>query len=174
MVGLDRQRVRLEPYRPEWRDCYRAESARLSGIVGDDVLQFEHVGSTAVEGMPAKPVIDILALVDSADTAMSTVEPLEGAGYELRSNDADRLFFANGPEDNRTHYLHVAAEGGEYATEMLAFRNYLREHPDVAAAYTDLKRALAEQFPADRDSYTEQKSEFVERTVAEALSNQDQ
>lgn len=143
----------------------------MSAIVGDDVLRFEHVGSTAIKGMPAKPVIDILALVDGTDTAVSVVDPLERAGYELRSDDGDRLFFASGAEDNRTQYLHVTEDGSEYATEMLAFRNHLPDHPDTAAAYADLKRSLAEQFPDDRESYTEQKSEFVERVVEEALGN---
>lgn len=173
-VGLDRQRVRLEPYRTEWQDCYRTEITRLSSIIGDDVLRFEHVGSTAIEGMPAKPVIDILAIIDTIDTAASVVEPLEETGYECRSDTNDRLFFAKGPDDNRTHYLHVAEEGGEYATEMLAFRDLLQENPDIAATYANLKRSLAEQFPEDRDSYTEQKSEFVEAILDEALSDRRQ
>jgi len=169
MVGLDRRRVRLEPYRAEWDDCYRTEVARLSSGIGEDVHRFEHVGSTSIEGVPAKPVIDILATVDTLDTAASFVEPLEGANYEFRSENSDRLFFAKGPAENRTQYLHVAAEGSEYATEMLAFRDHLRENPDVAAAYANRKRTLAERFPEDRDSYTEEKSDFITDVLADAL-----
>ena len=76
MVGLDRQQVRIGPHREAWHECYRAETDRLSSGIGDDTIRFEHVGSTAVEGLPAKPVIDILTTVDSVDTADSLVEPL--------------------------------------------------------------------------------------------------
>lgn len=173
MVGLDRQQVRLESHREDWQECYRAEVARLSNTIGDESIRFEHVGSTAIEGVPAKPVIDILATVETIDTPATLVEPLAEAGYEFRPDDSDRLFFAKGPEDNRTHYLHVAEEGSEYATEMVSFRDCLRDNPDIAAAYANLKRSLAEQFPEDRDSYTAEKSAFVERVLAEPLDTCD-
>lgn len=169
MVGLDRSRVRLEPHRKEWQAEYRTEVAHVTSIIGDDILRFEHVGSTAIEGLPAKPVIDMLAIVADLDAHRSIVEPLEEAGYELRSEDENRLFFAKGPTDSRTHYLHVAEEGSEYATEMLAFRDHLRENPSIAASYANLKRSLADQFPEDRDSYTEHKSAFIEEVLEDAL-----
>lgn len=171
MDGLDRQRVRLEPYRMEWGERYQRERAQISSIIGDDILGFEHVGSTAIQGLPAKPVIDILATVDNLDTAPAIVEPLEETGYELRSSDTDRMFFAKGPKENRTHYLHVAEEESEYATEMIAFRDHLRENPDIAAAYANLKQSLAEQFPENRDRYTEQKSAFIEGVLDDAIED---
>ena len=167
MVGLDRQQVRIESHRKAWHECYRVETDRLSRGIADDTIRFEHVGSTAVEGLPAKPVIDILATVDSIDTADSLVEPLGEMGYELRPDDRDRLFFARGAAESRTQYLHVAEAESAYATQMVVFRDHLRENPDVAAAYAELKRSLAEQFPEDRDSYTEGKSAFVTRVLDE-------
>ncbi len=172
MVGLDRTQVRLEPYHPEWPEYYRTERARLSRAIGDSVFRFEHVGSTAVDGVPAKPVIDILAVVDTLPAA-SIVDPLETAGYELRAENDDRLFFAKGPEDDRTHYLHVAETRSEYAIEMVAFRDHLRENPDTATAYASLKRSLAERFPDGRDSYTEHKSEFIRALLDRILSSRD-
>lgn len=168
MVGLDRERVSLEPHRPAWREVYAAEASRLAGVLGDDLRRIEHVGSTAIPDVPAKPVVDVLALVEDPDRSAVT-ESIEESGYELRSDDGDRLFFARGPEDDRTHYLHVTAPGTEYAEEMVAFRDHLRRHPDVAAEYADLKRSLAERFPEDRDAYTEGKAAFVEGVLEEVL-----
>lgn len=171
MVGLDRSRVELESAHAEWRASYKAEVKHLFSIVGASVLRFEHVGSTALSGVPAKPVIDILALVKDLDAASELIDPLETASYEFRPDGKDRLFFTRGPESHRTHYLHVAETGSEYATEMLAFRDYLRKNADAAAAYGDLKRSLAAAFPNDRESYTEHKTEFVERVLDDVLGN---
>lgn len=174
MIGLDREQVRVEPHQTEWQECYQAEITRLSALIGDDSIRFEHVGSTAIKSLPAKPVIDILAVTDNSDTVASISNSVTRAGYEFRPDDKNRLFFAKGPADNRTHYLHVASEGSEYARGMLAFRDYLRRSPSIAAAYADLKQSLAEQFPEDRDSYTKAKSEFVEKVLDEALTKDDE
>jgi GrpB-like predicted nucleotidyltransferase (UPF0157 family) len=171
VVGLDRNRVRIEPYQPEWQERYAVEVERLSPIVDDRVQRFEHVGSTAVVGMPAKPIIDILALVEDLTATTPLAASLEDAGYALRSEDDERLFFANGPETDRTHYLHVAETESEYAREMLSFRDRLRSNPDVAEEYADLKRSLVDRFPENRTAYTEHKEEFVERILKEASSN---
>ena len=174
MAGLERGTVELVPYRPEWKHQYEAEVERLAAIAGDSLHDFEHIGSTAIEGMAAKPVIDLLALVDDGDETGKLIDLLETNGYEYRPGGdvRGRRFLAKGPRTNRTHYLSLCKRDSDFCREKLAFRDYLRTHPDVAAAYEALKRDLAEQYPADRATYTEQKGEFIEEILKRALSTE--
>lgn len=169
-VGLARGTVELRPHRPEWKHRYEAEVDRLEAVAGDRLLGFEHVGSTAVEGLVAKPILDLLALVADLDEATDLVGVLEDHGYEYRPNDdvAGRLFFAKGPRSNRTHYLSLCERDSDCYREQVAFRDYLRANPDVATEYGRLKRELADAHPDDRASYTARKGEFVERVLAAA------
>jgi GrpB-like predicted nucleotidyltransferase (UPF0157 family) len=170
MVGLERGTVRLEPHREAWEDRYEAERRRLNEAAGDRILDVEHVGSTAVEGMPAKPVIDVLALVGDLADARSLASVLEGLGYERRPGDVDgRLFFAKGPRTERTVYLSVAERGSEFHEETVAFRDHLRERPETAERYASLKRRLAERYPEDREAYTAGKDEFVRGVLDAAM-----
>lgn len=170
MVGLERGTVELEPHDPAWREAYEAEVDRLESIAGDRFLGYEHVGSTAIEGIPAKPVIDLLALVADLETAREVVPTLEDHGYEHRPDGdvSGRVFLAKGPRSNRTHYLSVAEQGSRFHRETVAFREYLRDHPAVADEYAALKRELAAAHPDDRDAYTAAKGEFVERILDRA------
>ncbi|WP_135830316.1 GrpB family protein [Halorussus halobius] len=176
MTGLERGTVELVAHRPEWKRQYEAEVARLASAVGDRLQSddFEHVGSTAVEGLPAKPVVDLLAVVDDADEARALVPVLDDLGYEYRPNDgvADRLFLARGPRTNRTHYLSLCERDSDCYREQVAFRDYLRANPEVAAEYEALKRELADAYPDDRPSYTEAKGEFVEAVLADAMDGE--
>ncbi|WP_135854584.1 GrpB family protein [Halorussus salinus] len=174
MVGLERGTVELSPYCPEWKRRYEAEVERLRSVASDRLLDFEHVGSTAVEGLAAKPVIDLLAVVGSLDEAADLVTTLEAHGYEYRPEDgvADRLFFAKGPRTNRTHYLSLCERDSECYREAIAFRDHLRANAEVAAEYEARKRELADAHPDDRDAYTAAKTEFVERVLADALDRE--
>lgn len=134
MIGLERGTVELHEYRPEWKRRYEEEIKRLQSIIGNRILEFEHIGSTAVEGLAAKPIIDLLAVVADEAQARDLIPILEEHGYEHRPNDMhDRLFLAKGPHTNRTHYLSITEQGSEFHEEKLAFREYLRAHPNVAA-----------------------------------------
>lgn len=171
MVGLERGTVELTEYDPAWREAYRVEIDRLEAIAGGRFLGYEHVGSTAIEGMPAKPVVDLIALVDDLDEARSVIPVLEDHGYESRPGDdvRGRLFLARGPPSNRTHYLSIAERGGRFLLENVTFRDYLRDHPDVAEEYAALKREAAAEHPDDRDPYTEAKAPFVEAILERAM-----
>lgn len=173
MVGLERGTVELREYRPEWKRRYEAEVEQLEAVAGDRLLDFEHVGSTAVEGLAAKPILDLVAVVDDLDDADDLIPVLEAEGYEHRPNDGvpDRLFFAKGPRTNRTHYLSVCERESECYREQVAFRDYLRDHPEVAAEYESLKRDLAAAHADDRDAYTAGKEAFVERVLERALDD---
>ncbi|WP_232688413.1 GrpB family protein [Halobacterium zhouii] len=170
MVGLERGTVELEPYDPAWREAYETEVECLRTIVGGRVRSFEHVGSTAVEGLPAKPVVDLLAVVDDPDETDTLVDVLESNGYEHRPNDdvPDRVFLAKGPPENRTHYLSLVERDSDCYREQVAFRDHLREHPNVAEEYAGLKRELAAEHGDDRAAYTAKKSAFVEQILDDA------
>ena len=171
MVGLERGAVELEPHDPAWRDAYETEVERLRGLVGGRVRSFEHVGSTAVEGLLAKPIVDLLAVVDDPDRTDDLVATLEANGYEHRPNDdvPDRVFLAKGPRDNRTHYLSLAERDSDCYREQVAFRDHLRENPAVADEYAERKRELAAEYSDDRKAYTAEKSAFVEEVLGDAM-----
>ena len=170
MVGLERGVVDLEPYRDEWKVHYQNEIERLADIADEWGLEFEHVGSTAVEGMVAKPIIDILAVVEDLDNSNGLLTVLEEHGYEYRPGDVEgRLFFAKGPRTNRTHYLSLTEHGSGYHREKLAFREDLRAHPEAAEQYASLKRRLADSHPEDRETYTAKKSDFIQDILDRAM-----
>ncbi|WP_049928163.1 GrpB family protein [Halopiger goleimassiliensis] len=172
MVGLERGTVELEPHQESWREKYDEEIARLQGIVGDAVLAFEHVGSTAVEGLPAKPVIDILAVVEELDEVDDLRPVLESHGYEYRQEDVDgRVFFARGPRTNRTHYLSITERETQFYEETIAFRDYLRNNPEAAERYAAVKRRLAEKYPDDRAAYTAEKGDVIQDILERALAD---
>lgn len=167
MVGLERGTVELVAYRDEWQEAFETEADRLREALDDRLVAVEHVGSTAVEGLAAKPILDVLAVVERLGDEERWTRRLEPLGYEFRPDDGvpDRLFYAKGPESNRTHYLSVTEQGSETHVEQVQFRDYLRDHPRTAAEYERLKRELADAYPDDRESYTSEKSAFVRKIL---------
>jgi GrpB-like predicted nucleotidyltransferase (UPF0157 family) len=175
MIGLERGKVRIVSYQAEWKPLFLQEAALLESILSDAILQIEHIGSTAIEGMAAKPIIDLMCVVSNLREAESFRAPIEQAGYEYRPDDAvpDRLFFAKGPRSNRTHHLSLTERGSDFYNEKLAFRNHIRKHPQAADEYRKLKERLAERFANDRGAYTEGKRAFVERILKLAAKSKD-
>ena len=170
--------VLLVPYDPRWPEMFRAEVERLVRLLGAAVaLRFEHVGSTAVPGMSAKPVIDMLMEVASVESAERTVAPrLREDGWECRWRD-DRppghtMWVRRDDAGVRTHHLHCAP-AGHPMWECLAFRDHLRRCPEEARRYEQLKARLASEHRDDREAYTEGKGEYVKRVTKEALSRPD-
>jgi GrpB-like predicted nucleotidyltransferase (UPF0157 family) len=158
----------------EWNRLYELEVKRLQSITGVHFLDFEHIGSTAIEGMPAKPIIDLLVIVENVEAARDILPILEENGYEYRPNDdaQGRLFFAKGPRTNRTHYLSLTERDSDFYEEKIVFRDYLREYTDVADEYANLKRELANEYPDNRDRYTTEKGEFVENVLKRAMDDE--
>ena len=132
------------------------------------IVGIEHFGSTAVPGLAAKPIIDILIAVRSLARAKITmIEPILALGYVYWSENpkTDRMFFVKGMPpygERRTHHVHITEPDGEMWQRRLAFRDYLRANPDEARRYEALKRDLAARFPADREAYTGAKTGTVE------------
>lgn len=167
MIGIQRGTVQLLTYRPEWRTLFEEEAARLLSVLGAYILQIEHIGSTAIEGMDAKPIVDIMIAVESWSNAKNLVPTIEALGYEYKEEDAvsERLFFAKGPPTKRTHHLSLTEPTTAYWTDKILFRDYLWEHPLAAKEYRRLKQELAQRYPEDRASYTDGKAEFIRRTL---------
>lgn len=159
-------------YDPRWPALFAAEAPRVRAALGEDlVLAVEHFGSTAVPGLAAKPVIDILVVARSVEAARARVPELAALGYAYwyENPKTDRLFFVKGlpPNGPRTHHVHVGEPGGELCDRLL-FRDYLRAHSDEAARYAELKRALAVRHTEDREAYTEAKTEYIAAVMERA------
>lgn len=169
-LGLESGVVRVVPYDSQWPELYATEVARLQPILSAHriYLPMEHMGSTAVPGLSAKPIIDILAGVSSDTDRATAIRALGRAGYEHRgeSGIAGRDFFRRGAP--RAYHIHLVEQGGTFWREHLAFRDSLREHPDVMREYDALKQSLAERYPRDREAYIEGKTAFVRAVVARA------
>ena len=158
-------------YDPRWPEQFAEESERLRQVMGDALVAVEHVGSTSVPGLPAKPVLDILVGVRALAEGEQAVPALASLGYEYRGENGipGRLFFRKGLVPyRRTHHLHMVETGHEQWAPMLSFRDYLRSHPDEARRYEALKHDLADQFRADRRAYTDGKAEFVKAVLKKA------
>jgi GrpB-like predicted nucleotidyltransferase (UPF0157 family) len=166
-LGLQRGIVRLVSHSEEWGRLFEEEKARIVTCLQGKIFDIEHVGSTAIPRLPAKPIIDIAVGVPDVEAIGEYVKLLAQIGYEYRgdrSGDGDHIF-ANGPESCRTHYLHLVATGSSNWYDQVFFRDYLRRHRGTRRAYAALKRSLAEEHSSDRKSYTQGKQEFIRRVI---------
>jgi GrpB-like predicted nucleotidyltransferase (UPF0157 family) len=164
----------IVPYDPAWPALYAAEAPLVrAALPADLVIAMEHFGSTAIPGLAAKPVIDILVAVRGvAEARERAVAPLTALGYAFWADNPkrDQLFFVKGlpPAPRRTHHVHMTEPAGEM-WQRLRFRDHLRTHPEAREAYLALKLDLARRFPRDREAYTEGKQGFVDAIMREAL-----
>jgi len=161
--------VEIVPYDPAWPGLFIIEAARLWDVLDPElVLGIEHFGSTAVPGLAAKPIVDILIAVGSLARAKATlVEPILTLDYVYWAENPkqDRMFFVKGMPPHgarRTHHIHITEPGGEMWRRRLAFRDFLRTHPDEARRYEAFKYDVAARHQADREAYTDAKTAYVE------------
>lgn len=153
----------LEPYDERWPLRYEEERVALLRAGGELFRGIHHIGSTAIPGMAAKAVIDILVILDRHEDGLSCIEAMRKPGYEYRgANGIDgRHYFSRGVP--HTHHVHMLAAGHPEADRLLRFRDYLRTHPEEALAYEGLKRQLAARFADDRRAYAQAKDGFCAR-----------
>jgi GrpB-like predicted nucleotidyltransferase (UPF0157 family) len=161
-----REEISIAPYDPGWPELYESEAASLRGKLPQSVVvRIEHFGSTAVPGLAAKPVIDILVQVSSLEEAKEQIVPLleaEGYDYFWRTDvsPAYAWFIKRDSGGKRTHHIHMV-EADSNLWERLYFRDYLREFPEEAKRYAELKQSLSEKYSNDRVAYTGGKAEYV-------------
>lgn len=164
LIGLKRGTVKLVPHNHKWAKLFQIEKKRLQNGLGYQVEAIEHIGSTAVNRMLAKPIIDIAVGIASMRDSKKLVNPLKKLGYEWRQHVGGphvRLFFAKGPESKRTHYIHLLKYNGEIWKDQIAFRDYLKLNRQVALRYNKLKELLEKKFKDNRTYYTAAKTKFI-------------
>ena len=168
MLGLLKGQVVLADPDPAWTDRFLVEERALRNAVGDMVLGVQHVGSTSIPGMVAKPILDIAVAVSSFEKGKRCVGPIESLGYEYRGEHGvpRRHYFVKGVP--RTHHVHMVEVESFDWRKMIAFRDVLRDQLDVADEYARLKRRLASEFPNDRQSYQDGKANFIENVLSAA------
>ena len=168
ILGLKRGEVVLVPHQPGWAERFEEEKRLLTEVLGTSLLAIEHVGSTAVPGLLAKPVIDIAILVRSFDDIESWPCLLRPHGYACLGDREGRgeHFFARGPDERRTVYLHVVAASGPRWGDYLKFREVLRHQPAARLEYERLKLKALEAHRHDRRAYTAAKDAWIQRVLA--------
>jgi GrpB-like predicted nucleotidyltransferase (UPF0157 family) len=163
--------VEVLPYDEAWPRQFLVEGALLAQAL-PDALRIEHVGSTSVPGLAAKPTIDILAVVGDITRVRADRAGLERIGYQYRpasfADDPDHLFFRKVSGSVRTHHLHVLASSSPRGDEYCLVRDYLRANRDAARRYEQVKLVLARRYATDRGRYVAEKSAIVSAVQAEA------
>ena len=180
-LGIPRTSAVVVPYDPEWPVLFEKERVSITSAVGHIVAGVHHVGSTAIPGMPAKPILDIAVLLHEFEDGERCIEPMESIGYVHKGADevdipGDRFFLRGHPpqegcsdgEEIRTHVLHMYTVDSPIRQNHFLFRDYLIAHPGAAAEYARLKFALAEKYSDDRASYTAGKRSFIAEVLAKA------
>jgi GrpB-like predicted nucleotidyltransferase (UPF0157 family) len=172
--------ITIDPYDPAWPARFEVEADSIRRLLGELVLLVEHVGSTAVPGLAAKPVIDIQVSVASLEPVTHFIERLARIGYghvSLGSFDMVYPFFQKPAVWPSTHHVHLCVAGSEQERKHLVFRDYLRQHPSVAGKYAALKRRLASDHHGDsiesQECYSLAKSDFVDSVLKLAFAEGD-
>jgi GrpB-like predicted nucleotidyltransferase (UPF0157 family) len=174
-MPTEESKIEVVAYDPGWPAAYEAEAVRLRAALGTQALRIDHNGSTAIPGLGAKPIIDIQVSVTALQPLQAYSTSLEVIGYVHvpHSDDSFCPFFHRPSQWPHTHHVHVVERGGREERRTLAFRDYLREHPDAAREYEDVKRTATAQLgasdPESRERYARAKTDFIERVVALAL-----
>src|SRR5438477_6196865 len=160
--------IHVVPYDPTWPVRFAEERAALAGVLAPWLAgPIEHIGSTAVPGLVAKPVIDIMAAVESLDASRPALAAVAALHYVYFPYRAEIMHWLCKPSDEvRTHHLHLVPYGSTLWRERLTFRDRLRADPRVAAEYAALKLSLAAKYEFDREAYTNAKESFVRRILA--------
>ena len=162
----------IEHYSPEWPKKYKIESEKITAVLGGEVKDIQHIGSTSIPGMTAKPLIDIGVLVDSIDDRDSFIKQLGPLGYSYKSDmsSVERIFFRKG--DPVEYHLSITSQKYTFWKRQIAFRDFLRNHLEYVEEYNDLKRRNIESTP-DEDfsdlskskAYNQGKEDFVAKIL---------
>ena len=169
-LGLKRRTVALSEHSPTWEDAFREERAVLADALSAVPCEIEHIGSTAVPGLKAKPILDI-AIGVAADSPIEECIPLiEAPGYLYQGESADvgHVLVREAGHEIRTHHVHVVRLGDFRWDRWLTLRDYLRRSAEARKSYTAAKLELARLHPSDRKAYTDGNSDVINRLVAQA------
>jgi len=159
------RKVEVVPHDPKWQEVFEVESQRVTDALGENVVAIHHIGSTAIPGIYAKPIIDLLIEVKDIVKMDRQSSSMESLGYEVMGEFGilgRRYFRKNSQEGVRTHHIHTFKVGSEQVERHLSFRDYMIAHPEDAQRYSELKRRLAREYPANIDGYVNGKDGFIQ------------
>jgi GrpB-like predicted nucleotidyltransferase (UPF0157 family) len=166
--------IRLVDYDSKWPILYEEEKASILSLIGDFVVDIQHIGSTAVPGLGAKPIIDIMVAIRRLALVEKCVQPLQTIGYEYLGEYGipGRHYFRKPPAaPHSTHHVHMVERESDFWERHILFRDFLRVHPEEAQRYHELKKELATKLASDRDAYTDAKTSFIESVVNKARAS---
>ncbi len=158
------RKVEVVPHDPKWQDAFRMESKHIADALGENFVKIHHIGSTAIPGIYAKPIIDILVEVKDITKVDEQSSAMESLGYEVMGEYGipNRRFFRKDNQAGvRTHHIHIFEVGSAQVERHLAFRDYMITHPEAAQRYSELKRELAREHPQNIDGYMDGKDGFI-------------
>lgn len=152
------------PYKTHWVEDYISEKAELLSLLGDKILNIEHIGSTSVEGMESKPIVDIVAVVEKFESVEKFSDELKKLGYIFYSSSTERHFYRKG-NPVKYHLSITFADRGGFWVRQILFRNYLRNHRDLKKEYENMKKSLLKNDPTGVNSYFKGKDDFVKKIL---------
>ena len=160
--------IQLLAYEPEWQILFLEERDRLQASIGEYVLDIQHIGSTSIPGIAAKPILDIGIAIINSEEGVRCIQPMEKLGYKYKGENGipRRHYFVKGAP--RTHHVHMVEFESEDWRSHLLFRDFLIENPEIARSYEKLKRELAKQFARDRATYQAGKNSFIKAVLYKA------
>ena len=169
LLGLKRGELRVSPYREKWKNLFKTEKKDIEKAIGDYIEDIQHVGSTSIPGMSAKPILDIAIAVKDFEEARICIEPLSKMGYAFKGENGipRRHYFLKG--EPCTHHIHLLEKDSEEWEKLILFRDYLRSNQNTAEEYKKLKIDLSERHREDRKSYQAAKGNFVETVIRKSL-----
>jgi GrpB-like predicted nucleotidyltransferase (UPF0157 family) len=163
------ERVVIVDYDPEWPFLFAAERERLRAAMGEGTERIDHVGSTSVPGLAAKPIVDIQISVASFEPPETYDEPLRGLGYGPRPDlEPAHRFYRYLVDGTARFHVHICETGKDWESDHLLFREFLKANPRVAEKYAEMKREKALRFPESRERYTDAKAPHIEGIMAAA------
>lgn len=172
MLGVNKGEVKLVSHSTDWKNLFESEKELLDSIIGEHVVDIQHIGSTSITDIHTKPIIDILVGVKSLhEVTKFDQKRLKVHGYYLLAKvelEGKKVFakFSSLQNLTKTHILHVVKYEGEWWSQHAFFRDFLNENKEAREEYEDLKRILAKKYPNDEKSYTDEKKSFVDRILS--------
>jgi GrpB-like predicted nucleotidyltransferase (UPF0157 family) len=168
MEGVERYKIRLLPHNKKWADEYRQVKRQIEQIWNDNIMDIQHVGSTAIKNIPAKPILDIAVRLKSIQ--YMDVDAFMRLGYEYCGPrggcDTYHLYILRGENHISLRHIHCYDASNHEFFQLVGFRDYLNSHPDVAMKYSELKKKLAFLYSEDRETYTKGKEDFIKNIYA--------
>ncbi|MEB1809716.1 MAG: GrpB family protein [Bacillaceae bacterium] len=161
MLGLPKGEVFLVPWTKEWNKEFLLEKEKIQDTIGQYIIEIHHIGSTSINHLSAKPIIDIAIEIKDFNDGEKTSSPLEKLGYSYKGTNIlpDRHYFSKG--EPRTHQIHMYQCGNKYLLEQIKFRDYLRDHAEARIEYERLKLNLAKSHKSNKHKYAEEKTTFI-------------